>query len=205
MPLVRPAPLSAWMLVGLERRVAPAGGDQLLGRGRIAAGARQAAAAPPRRRPDRRAPGGSSAAAEHDHHGHRPFASAGVTSVIWISTVIAGIRRVVDVARRAAGRRPVRPADRPLDVCVTVHVTFGTLRGTRPTTSRSKSSTISGRRWLPPRRGRRHLRAVLRASAHPADSDTGSPAPRRSWRDSAPLVAARAGAQLRMPSRSIMS
>ena len=31
-------------------------------------------------------------------------------------------------------------------VLVTVHVTFGTFLGTRPSTSRSKSSTISGRR-----------------------------------------------------------
>jgi hypothetical protein len=32
-------------------------------------------------------------------------------------------------------------------VFATVHVTFGTFFGTRPSTSRSKSSTISGRRW----------------------------------------------------------
>ena len=32
-------------------------------------------------------------------------------------------------------------------VFVTVHVTFGTSFGTRPTTSRSKSSMISGRRF----------------------------------------------------------
>ena len=38
MPFVRPAPLSAWMLAGFEERVAPAVGDQLLGRRRIAAG-----------------------------------------------------------------------------------------------------------------------------------------------------------------------
>ena len=31
-------------------------------------------------------------------------ASAGVTSVIWMSTVIAGIRRVVDVADELLGR-----------------------------------------------------------------------------------------------------
>ena len=39
MPLVRPAPLSAWMLAGLSGGVAPAGGDELLGRGRVRRGA----------------------------------------------------------------------------------------------------------------------------------------------------------------------
>ena len=34
MPAVRPAPLSAWMLVVAERHVAPAGGDELIGGGR---------------------------------------------------------------------------------------------------------------------------------------------------------------------------
>ena len=54
MPLVRPAPLSAWMLAGIDRRVAPAVGDQLLGRGRIAAGGAAAAGARRRGRARRR-------------------------------------------------------------------------------------------------------------------------------------------------------
>ena len=79
---------------GIEGRVAPAVGDQLLGRRRIAAGGRRAereAARP--HRPLAAAPGAGGCrdcAAEHDHHRHRPFASAGVTSVIWMSTVMAG-------------------------------------------------------------------------------------------------------------------
>ena len=151
MPLVRPAPLSAWMLAGLSDGVAPAVGDELLGRGRIAAGgagrrrtepADAAAGGAGRRRPAaaRRRRTSSS-------RGTGPFASAGVTSVIWMSTVIAGIRRVVDVADQLLGRRPARPPTvHVARCCVTVHVTFGTFFGTRPSTSRSKSSTISGRR-----------------------------------------------------------
>ena len=43
----------------------------------------------------------------------------------------------------------------------TVHVTFGTLRGTRPSTSRSNSSTISGRRCFHHASAVVTLRAVL--------------------------------------------
>ncbi len=38
------------------------------------------------------------------------------------------------------------PTTRSVACVTTVHVTFGTFFGTRPKTSRSKSSTISGRR-----------------------------------------------------------
>ena len=45
--------------------------------------------------------------------------------------------------------------DLALTVLVTVQVTFGTFLGTRPRTSRSKSSTISGRRCF------HHISAVV--------------------------------------------
>ena len=74
-------------------------------------------------------------------------ASFGVTSVIWISTVIDGND---ELATWPTSCRPMTACD-PSDhssVAVADHVTFGTLRGIRPTTSRSKSSTISGRRCV---------------------------------------------------------
>src|ERR1039458_2577472 len=77
--------------------------------------------------------------------GTGPFASAGTTSVIWISTVIAGND---ELSTWPVSALPItgRPATVAVIVFVTVHVTFGTFLGTRPSTSRSKSSTISGRR-----------------------------------------------------------
>src|ERR1019366_2201012 len=79
--------------------------------------------------------------------GTGPFASAGTTSVIWISTLIAGKD---ELSTWPVSALPItgRPATVSFTVLVTVHVTLGTLFGTRPNTSRSKSSTISGRRWL---------------------------------------------------------
>ena len=98
---------------GVERRVAPAVGDQLLGRRRIAARlvARRRAAGPAAAAGGRRsARAGARPPPNIIITGTGPLASAGVTSVIWMSTVIAGIGRVVDVAdqllrRRPAGRR----------------------------------------------------------------------------------------------------
>ena len=55
MPFVRPAPLSAWMLAGADRGVAPAVGDQLLGCRRIGGSARCAGAPRPGRSRARRA------------------------------------------------------------------------------------------------------------------------------------------------------
>ncbi|PYP75128.1 MAG: hypothetical protein DMD35_22315 [Gemmatimonadetes bacterium] len=77
--------------------------------------------------------------------GTGPFASAGSTRVSGMSTVIAG--------NAALSACPVscvpitrRPPIVPVSVAVTAHVTFGASFGTRPITSRSKSSTISARR-----------------------------------------------------------
>jgi hypothetical protein len=86
--------------------------------------------------------------------GTGPFASAGVTSVIWISTEIAGwdaLSTRPTSCVPTTGRSPTIP----LAVSVTTHVTVGTFAGTRPSTSRSKSSTISGRRRV------RHMSAEV--------------------------------------------
>ena len=83
------------------------------------------------------------------------FALAGVTVVIRMSTVIAGQAELstCPISRLPfAGKLPTSP---PVTFETTVQVTFGTLAGTQPTTSRSKSSTISGRRRF------HHISAVL--------------------------------------------
>ena len=77
--------------------------------------------------------------------GTGPAALAGVVSVISMSTLIDGnaelsTRPTSDVV--VTGRPPTFSAA----VDATRHSTFGTVFGTRPYTSRSKSSTISGRR-----------------------------------------------------------
>ena len=93
------------------------------------------------------------AAAEHDHDRHRAL----------------GVRRRderhLDVDARSRDTQSCRRARQlladharcgpmmPRVVLVTVHVTAGRSRGTRPSTSRSKSSTISGRRCGPPHLG----------------------------------------------------
>ena len=63
-----------------------------------------------------------------------------------MSTVIVRVRRSCRPCRSAPCRRPARPPTVKFSVRFTTHVTFGTFFGTRPRTSRSKSSTISGRR-----------------------------------------------------------
>ena len=79
--------------------------------------------------------------------GTGPLASAGVTSVIWMSTVMPGYAELSTWPTSTLPMVGLSPT-MPLAVSVTVHVTFGTDFGTRPSTSRSKSSTISGRRCL---------------------------------------------------------
>ena len=77
--------------------------------------------------------------------GTGPFASAGVTTTIWISTLICGSD---ELSTRPTNRFPITGCAPTISRTVfsTVHVTEGTSFGTRPMTSRSKSSTISGRR-----------------------------------------------------------
>ena len=50
------------------------------------------------------------------------------------------------VPRSCLAMTALLPTTRSVACVTTVHVTFGTFFGTRPKTSRSKSSTISGRR-----------------------------------------------------------
>src|SRR5271168_3875104 len=76
--------------------------------------------------------------------GTGPFALSGVTNVIWISTLIDGHNESSTCPTSCFSNTGKTPAF-VLLLLVTVHVTFGTLGGTRPSTSRSKSSTISGR------------------------------------------------------------
>ena len=101
MPFVRPGAVVGLDAAGLHRGVAPAVGDQLLGRGRIRRCRRCGAGAPgapPRPGPKPRAGGGGVPGAggmpERPPNiiitGTGLAAFAGVTSVIWISTVISG-------------------------------------------------------------------------------------------------------------------
>jgi hypothetical protein len=71
--------------------------------------------------------------------------SAGVTSVNCTSTAIDGQAELSTWPTNClptTGKLPIVPRA----LSATVHVTFGTFGGIRPTTSRSKSSTISLRR-----------------------------------------------------------
>src|SRR5580693_8703270 len=82
------------------------------------------------------------------------LAQAGVTTTIWISTLISGYAALsaCPVSSRATtGYGPTWS----LTVLLTTHVILGAFGGTRPSTSRSKSSTISGRRTL------HHISAVV--------------------------------------------
>ena len=145
---------------GVQERVAPTRRDQLLGRRRIGAGWRRrhsgnpAAAGRTGRERQRPAP-------EHDHHRHRALRLAGVTRITSMSTSIDGATRVVDATDQPAADDWPPPTTAFRHARVTDQVTFGTCGGTRPSTSRSKSSTISGRRCVPPVRRRRDALAVL--------------------------------------------
>ena len=77
--------------------------------------------------------------------GTGPFAAAGVTRLIWISTVIPGYDELSTCPVIIFATTGIVPT-LVFTVSVTVHVTLGTFFGTRPSTSRSKSSMISGRR-----------------------------------------------------------
>src|ERR1017187_6174279 len=77
--------------------------------------------------------------------GTGPVACAGVTRIIWTSTLIKGSSELSTWPTSCLPTTGWEPTVAST-VFVTVHVTFGTSLGTRPTTSRSKSSTISGRR-----------------------------------------------------------
>ena len=170
MPRVSPAPLSACTLVGRsDAKPQPAAISCSVAGGSLAAG---------RRRSGRRAPrprGGAArsgqrvrlnrfrrqrAAAEHDHDGHA-LGIGGRHERHADLDVDRGMRRVVDACRRAGGRRRACPAISHSRVATTDHATPGTAAGTRPTTSRSKSSTISAPPHVPPSIGRRDLRAAL--------------------------------------------
>ncbi len=77
--------------------------------------------------------------------GTGPFAFRGVTSVISMSTLIDGYAELSTCPTNFFSTTGKTPAFESL-VLFTAQVTLGTLGGMRPTTSRSKSSTISGRR-----------------------------------------------------------
>ena len=145
MPSVSPAPLSAWMLDRVEERVAPAGGDQLLGGRRIVAGCR-------RRHPRTAGPApvaGCRAAGRpsgtSSSPAPAPFDFAGVTRIELDVDADGRHGRVVDVTDELARDDRLVPT-MPSTCFATVQVTSGTCPGTRPNISRSKSSTISGRR-----------------------------------------------------------
>src|SRR5437867_11735364 len=91
MPLVRPAPLSAWMLDGLsDAYPQPSAINCSAAGGSLAAGG----AKPPPPGPPRPTGGGSPGRLRPPPNmimtGTGPFASAGVTNVIWMSTAIDG-------------------------------------------------------------------------------------------------------------------
>src|SRR5262245_33573947 len=71
--------------------------------------------------------------------------SAGVTTAIWMSTVMEGyvvLSTWPTSCRPTTGYLPISP----FVELTTDQATLGTLRGTRPITSRSNASTICGRR-----------------------------------------------------------
>ena len=76
--------------------------------------------------------------------GTGPFALPGVTNVIWMSTPIDGHNELSTCPASFFSITGKTPAFE-LTVLATIQVTLGALGGTRPSTSRSKSSTISGR------------------------------------------------------------
>ena len=125
MPSVRPAPLSAWTLVGMSIGVAPALGQHLLlpcwaaGRRRHC-GKRFAAW----RQNSRLKPNSIIT-------GTGPLASAGVVSVSWISTVMCGSAELSTWPTSFL----VMTATSPFFSCVvltTSHLTLGSFCGTRP-------------------------------------------------------------------------
>jgi hypothetical protein len=86
--------------------------------------------------------------------GTGPFAFAGVTSVMWIFTLIAGYAELSTCPIRSLAITGVNPIV-SRSTAVTVQATFGTPAGTRPYTYLSNNSTISGRRFV------RHISAVV--------------------------------------------
>ena len=124
MPRVRPAPLSAWMLVGDDDRVAPAlGEDLLLPRMGPPAARRRPPAGPARRA---RPPPPNSMIT-----GTGPFAFAGVVSVNWMSTSICGYAELSTCPTSFFVTTGTSPSV-PFVVLVTSHVTFGVSFGRRP-------------------------------------------------------------------------
>ena len=188
MPFVRPGAVVGLDAGGRDRRVAPAGGDQLLGRRRVgsrAAGRRgpPRPAGPPRRR-RRPAPAAAANAAEHHHHRHRPRCRAGVTSVICDVDGDRRVRRVVHVADElpcrptSAHRSCSRALTRPRHLR---HVPRA--RGRRP---RARSPRRSPAAAASTSVGGRHLRCRSSSVRTRAGWDRDSPAPRRSSRGWAP-------------------
>src|SRR6185437_9718849 len=74
------------------------------------------------------------------------LAFAGVTSVIWISTLIDGQAELSTCPTSCFATTGTSPTTRSTAWVVIAQITFGAFFVTRPITSRSKSSTIAGRR-----------------------------------------------------------
>jgi hypothetical protein len=156
-PRVRPAPLSACTLVGLsDAKPQPAaincsaaggsaGGAFVAGRG-VKVGPRLHGTRPWLASGSGPAASGSAPPPSMIITGAAARESAGSTSVMQISTEIAGYAELstVPTSWRPTTLRPPLVHSR---VAIVAHETRGTSAGIRPTTSRSKSATISGRRW----------------------------------------------------------
>src|SRR5690242_18385191 len=145
-PFVRPAPLSAWMLPGLivaypqpseincsvedgPATFPPKDANRFVG-----AGSPGRRGKPPPPNPPNIISTGTGS-----------LAFAGVTSVIWISTLMVGQAELSTCPTSCFATTGISPTTRSTAWVVIVQFTFGTFFGTRPKTSRSKFSTISGR------------------------------------------------------------
>ena len=207
-PFTRPAPLSACTLVGLsEAKPQPAAINCSVAGGSLgAAGAGAGPGGPPRRGAGAGPPAlcGSTPLPNMIITGTGPRASAGVTSDIWMSTVIVGIRaadhtsdelladhRMRHRSCRASCWRPSRsPSARS-----PAH--GRALRDRTLRQSQAAAASTTSPPWSPSARSS--------ASALPGDSETDSPSPRRSSRRSAPTrCRSDPAAAARMPSCAII-
>ena len=169
----------------IDRRVAPAGGDQLLGRGRIAAGGRRRTPGRARRRP---AGGGSPGSSRPPPNiiitGTGPWRRRRDQRHLDVD-VDRGIRRVVHVADSCL---PTTGASADRRIGGSRHASRSpwarsSARG-RALRDRSPRRFPAGAATTSPRR--RDLLAVLQREHVGQIRDTDWPSPRRSWRDSAP-------------------
>src|SRR5262245_46692603 len=139
MPLVSPAPLSACTLAGLRRAYPQPAATSCSVAGGSLPGGGDGGPAP-------RPTFGGGTPRNMIMTGTGPPALDGATSVTCRSTVMEGYAALSTCPTSClaiTGWPPTLGSDVS---GVAVHVTFGTLFGTRPTTSRSKASRISGRR-----------------------------------------------------------